>query len=161
MANNTFTDYKGIIISKLIENTNLLKALTINQPDFLNPPLTIDPTDAVYNYIFPYKGQKEIATGEKCILTMQFKGFEPKDETYIEGDIYFYIVCSNTLVRTDYGNRYDYIYEQLKTMFYKSRELGIGRAKLKLVSDLEINENYMGSYCVFHVSDFIKVSSNG
>jgi hypothetical protein len=154
-TNNTFTDYKGIIISKLIENTNLLKALTINQPDFLNHALTIDPTDAVYNYIFPYKGQKDIVTNEKSILTMRFANFKPVGNKYKEGDIYFYIICHNSLVITDYGNRYDYISDTLEKLFNNSRDFGIGKAELKDVSDLDINENYMGSVCVIHISDFV------
>jgi hypothetical protein len=138
----------------MIQDTNLLKALTINQSDFLTPPLTISPSDAIYQYIFPHLVHPDIITEVKSIITMKFTNFKYDGVKFQEGKVYFYTICHESLVRTDYNNRYDYIYEQLNTMFNNNRELGIGKAILSITEDLPINKQYFGNVCCLEISDF-------
>ena len=154
MSGKTFSDYKGIILGKMIENTELLKALTINQSDFITPSLTINPPDAIYNYIFPYSIHPDIITETKSIITMKFTGFSYDGVKYQNGKIYFYTICHQSLIRTDFGNRYDYIYEQLRILFNNNRKLGIGKSIISLTEDLTINKDYLGNVCCLEISDF-------
>ncbi|MFA7204595.1 MAG: hypothetical protein WC188_12910 [Candidatus Caldatribacteriota bacterium] len=154
MSGKTFTDYKDIILMRMIQNTDLLKALTITNEDFLTPPLTITPHTAIYKYIFPYAVHPDIITDTISIITMKFTGFKYDGIKYQSGRVYFYTICHESLIKTDYGNRYDYIYEQLRDMFNENRELGIGKAIISETSDLPINKDYMGNVCTLEISDF-------
>jgi hypothetical protein len=154
LAGKTFTEYKEIILYRLIEDENLLKALTINDEDFINKSLLIDPSDIPYKYIYPYKISSNILDTAKSIITIKFANFESLGVNYKSGRIYFYIICHTSLIRTSYGNRYDYIFERIKAIFNNSREFGIGKTILESVGDLEVNENYYGCVCCFEVTDF-------
>ncbi len=150
-----FTAYKENILFKIIENDNIVQALTNNKPNFLDERIDIDPTSLIYTYIFPYRKSIKTLTEPQSLITMRFANFKPIGNKFRNGDIYFYIISHNSLVATDYGLRYDFIFDNLDKLFTNSRDIGIGKLELYDVSDLDIDENYMGSFCVFHVTDFV------
>lgn len=149
-----FTAYKESILFKIIESDNIVQALTNNKSNFLDERIDIDPTSLIYTYIFPYRKSIKTLTEPQSLITMRFANFKPIGNKFRNGDIYFYIICHNSLVATDYGLRYDFIFDKLDKLFTNSRDIGIGKLELYDVSDLDIDENYMGSVCVFHVTDF-------
>ena len=150
-----FTAYKESILSKIIESDNIVQALANNKPNFLDERIDIDPTSLIYTYIFPYRKSIKTLTEPQSLITMRFANFKPIGNKFRNGDIYFYIICHSSLVATDYGLRYDFIFDNLDKLFTNSRDIGIGKLELYDVSDLDIDENYMGSFCVFHVTDFV------
>ena len=150
-----FTAYKESILFKIIESDNIVQALTNNKPNFLDERIDIDPTSLIYTYIFPYRKSIKTLTEPQSLITMRFANFKPIGNKFRNGDIYFYIICHNSLVATDYGLRYDFIFDKLDKLFTNSRDIGIGKLQLYDVSDLDIDENYMGSVCAFHVTDFV------
>lgn len=85
---------------------------------------------------------------------MRFSGFKFDGVKYQYGKIYFYTICHISLVRTDKGNRYDYIYEQINSMFNHNRDLGIGKAIMSVTEDFPINKDYLGNVCCLDISDF-------
>lgn len=149
-----FTAYKESILFKIIESDNIVQALTNNKSNFLDERIDIDPTSLIYTYIFPYRKSIKTLTEPQSLITMRFANFKPIGNKFRNGDIYFYIICHNSLIATDYGLRYDFIFDKLDKLFTNSRDIGIGKLELYDVSDLDIDENYMGSVCVFHVTDF-------
>lgn len=149
-----FTAYKESILFKIIESDDIVQALANNKPNFLDERIDIDPTSLIYTYIFPYRKSIKTLTEPQSLITMRFANFKPIGNKFRNGDIYFYIICHNSLVATDYGLRYDFIFDKLDKLFTNSRDIGIGKLKLYDVSDLDIDENYMGSVCAFHVTDF-------
>ncbi len=138
----------------MINNTELLKALTINYPNFLDRPLIISPHDVIYDYIFPYKVHPDIITDQKSIITMEFVNFRLVGNTFKSGKVYFYTICHEGLVKTDYGNRYDFIYEQIKTIFDENKNLGIGETRISSTGDLSVSKDYIGNVCVLDITDF-------
>lgn len=150
-----FTAYKESILFKIIESDDIVQSLTNNKPNFLDERIDIDPTSLIYTYIFPYRKSIKTLTEPQSLITMRFANFKPIGNKFRNGDIYFYIICHNSLVATDYGLRYDFIFDKLDKLFTNSRDIGIGKLELYDVSDLDIDENYMGSVCVFHVTDFV------
>jgi hypothetical protein len=154
MSGKTFFDYKEIILTKVIQNENLLKALTINCPNFLDKPLAISPNEAIYQYIYPYAVHPDTLTEEKSIITMRFSDFNYDGVKFKEGRVYFYTICHESIIITEYGNRFDYIYNQLFLTLNDSTDLGVGKAKIINTSDLSINKQYMGNVCCLEISDF-------
>ena len=154
MAGKTFTEYKDIIINGIVSNENLLKALTINDQDFLSKSLTISLKDIPYNYVYPYRTDPLIIVEPKTIITIAFVNFNFDGVKFKEGKIYFYTICHESLIRCDYGNRYDYIYEQLKNIFNNNRTLGIGKAIMSETGDLSVSNTQMGNVCCLKLSDF-------
>lgn len=155
MNGGTFTDYKNIILSKMLQNENLLKALTNNQSDFLVHPLLISPPDIIYNYIYPYRIHPDIITDVKSFITMEFVNFRPTTgNQFKSGKVYFYTICHESLVVTDFGNRYDYIYNELFSIFHENTQLGIGKPIIVDTSDLSVSKDYMGNVCCLEIVDF-------
>lgn len=149
-----FTEYKETIIFKLIENDNIVQALVNNKPNFLEERIDVDPTSLVYSHIFPYRKSVKTFTEPTSLITLRFANFKPIGKKFRNGDIYFYIICHSGLILTDYGLRYDFIFDEIDKVFTNSRDIGIGKLELFDVSDLDVNDDYMGSVCVFHVTDF-------
>ena len=149
-----FTSYKETILYKIIESENIVQALSNNKTNFLDEKIVIDPTSLIYNNIFPYRLSSKTFTEPKSLITMRFANFKPIGNKFRDGNVYFYIICHNSLIRTDYGLRYDFIFKEIDDLFANSRDIGIGKLELFDVSDLDIDENYMGSVCAFHVTDF-------
>ena len=155
MVGETINDYKQKIMMKLIEDEELLKALVNTESDFLANPLPIYPEETVYNYIFPYMNTKDIITETKSFITMEFKDFRSVNGNFFSsGEVVFYIICHANLIRTDYGNRYDYILEKIKNAYHGTKFLGIGKTVVTKWGDLSFKEDYFGCYCTVKVYDF-------
>lgn len=156
MAGQTIIDYKQIIVNRLLEDSELLKALINLDSDFLSRSITLSPEDIIYNFIYPYMDSKNVLSETKTFITMEFKNFHSIDNNnyYNTGEIVFYIICHANLIRTDYGNRYDYIFERIKNIFHKTKLFGIGETFVSSWGDLAIDDDYYGCYCVVSVNDF-------
>lgn len=154
------SSYKNNIMMQLLTNENLMKAITNNQSDFLNYDLPVefqeDITKLLFTQIFPYKQVQSKITDTKSYITMAFVNFRPENNsTQIKnGMIYFYVVVHNSLLRTDEGLRYDYIVSQIDKTINGLRGISIGRVNLSEESDMPIDENYMGSYIAYKITDF-------
>jgi len=152
---NSITDYKNKIIMKIIENTDLLKALVNTDSDFLSVELLISPEEAVYSYVFPYMDSKTILTETQSFITMEFRDFKAsKGNCYKSGQVLFYIICEKSLIKTTQGNRYDYIFERLMEIFDESKDIGIGKMIISKWGDMAFGDNYLGCYCILELTDF-------
>lgn len=153
---NTITDYKNKIITKIIENENLLKALTNTDSDFISQTLSISaPEDVVYSYVFPYMDSKTILTETQSFITMEFRDFKSsKGNYYKSGQVLFYIICEKSLIKTSMGNRYDYIFERLMEIFDESKDIGIGKMIISKWGDMSFGDDYLGCYCILELTDF-------
>jgi hypothetical protein len=158
LAGKTFSEYKKIIMDSIIADLNLVKALTINDENFLEKtiPIAINdlPKEIPYNYVYPYKANPDIIANPKTIILMHFANFKFDGVKLQQGKVYFYTICHESLIRTDVGNRYDFIYEELKTLFNNNEKLGIGKAKIIETNDLPISKSLMGNYCCLEITDF-------
>lgn len=164
MAGKAIKDYKSAISNKLIEDENLLKALVNNSSDFLSVPLPISPEESFYDYIYPYRKVDGILTDTKSYITMDFKGFKPNSANYLySGYVNFYILCHESLVRTDYGQqRYDYIVDRIRNLFDHNKEIvGFGECIVTLIDDITSEDGkYFGSLCQIKINDIKTGLSN-
>ena len=151
------TTYKNNIGIKLIENNNLVKALINNNSDFLNQSLPdgFKPTDLLHNRIYPYVFIPKVETEPKNFITMSFGKYNYVNNVFKSGILSFYIICHFSLLKTDYGVRYDYILSQIDSMFNKESDVGIFNLTIDSGGDLPvINEHYFGSMISYKFYDF-------
>lgn len=150
---------KTVILTKLIEDENIVKCLINNQSDFLTPsiPVDFDVTSLIYSQIYPYRFVPPTQTEAKTFITMAFS-YKPdrnNELLFKNGSIYFYIITHNSLLTTDYGIlRYDYLINQIDEIFNSSRDIGIGKLPFYDMGDITVNENYSGVYLAYRTTEF-------
>jgi hypothetical protein len=154
VAGKTFQEYRDIIINTIMSSENILKAITVNHTDFLDSQLIVPYKNIPYNYIYPYKASCENIDTPKTILTMSFNNFKFDGVKLKSGKIFFYTICHVSLIKTDYGNRYDYIYDCLNTLFNNNPNLGIGKAKMTTADDMTVSDTQLGNMCCLEITDF-------
>lgn len=151
------TSYKNNIAMKILMNDNIIKALSNNNSDFLADPLP-SPEDIFllfYDNIFPYKHVPEINDDVSTFITMEFDRHRYINNSFKSGHVTFYVFTHKSIVRTDYGLRYDYLLNEINNLFNK--ELGVaGVFKLNLIGagDFQANENYYGATVTYEFTDF-------
>lgn len=147
---------KYMILSKLIEDQEIVKCLVNNESNFLDIPLPKDfeETSLIHNSIFPYKFIPTIETVPKTFITMSFN-YRPRGMSYKNGSIYFYVITHNSLIRTDYGTlRYDFLINHIDKLFNSSRDITIGKLEFCEMSDFMVNDNYSGAYIGYKSTEF-------
>jgi len=153
------TEYKNNIGLKLITNENLVKALINTNTDFLNQSLPdgFKPTDLLHNRIYPYIFIPGVESDPKNFITMSFGKYDYVNNVFKSGILSFYIICHFSLLKTDYGLRYDYIFDQIDSMFNKESDVGVFDLTIDSGGDLPIiSDNYFGSKISYKFYDFQK-----
>lgn len=142
----------------IINNQDILKALVVDQENFLESTPTDEQSQLLNNpsllirqQIFPYKKATVKKNKDKVFLTMEFMDFEKRGLHYQNGMITFYVLVPNALEQTDLGSRYDYIIEKLEEIFFEN---GIGKFEFYRSGDITIDEDYIGAYLTFEITDF-------
>jgi len=156
------------IIMKLVTNESLVKCLINSEGNCLDTPIpdNFDLSSLVYDFIYPFKFVPTPDTTAKSFITMQFN-YKPNGITFKNGSIFFYIICHNSLIKTDYGSlRYDMILDyidqsfnseqdlELKDSFISSRDLGIGKLPFYETYEFVVNENYSGVCIAYKTNEF-------
>jgi hypothetical protein len=139
----------------LLDNENIVQAIGNNNKDFIENPISINTLSLMYENLFPYKISPKILTSPKTVITMSFDGFKQNGRKFKVGNIKFYTLCHMSLVRTNSGLRYDVIYEEIQKIIEEQRIIGFGKLTLKDVTDLTINDEYIGNIIICEVNDFI------
>ncbi|WP_027399232.1 hypothetical protein [Anaerovorax odorimutans] len=157
MAGKTITDYKSIITSKLIGDELLLKALINNESDFHVNNINIGPEDTedtLYTYIYPYKIAENFFVETNSVLSIFSNFYSDNSNNFYTGYILFNAICPKDLLKTDYGIRYDFIIDTIKTIFDNKKDMGIGKCVITNINDLDItSSNYYGASCTLKISN--------
>ena len=151
LGTNKFT-----ILMKLIENEELVKCLINNQPNFLDNPFPegFDPSSCIYDSIYPYKYIPTIQTEPKTFITMSFS-YKPDGSKFKNASVRFYIMCHNSLLKTDYGSlRYDMLLNYIDKTFNQFNELQSSKLQFYDMDDFVVNENYSGIYIIYKSTSF-------
>lgn len=159
---------KNEVMMKLLENDNIVKCLINNQSNFLTPsiPIDFDRSTLIFENLYPYRFVPDTQTEAKTLITMKF-GYKPNGKIIKNGSIYFYIICHNSLLRTDYGSlRYDMLLSyiddtfnslqdlSLKDSFASSRDLGFGKLPFYETDEFVVDKNWSGTYIAYKLTDF-------
>jgi hypothetical protein len=141
---------KNIIISKLIENDDIVKAIGNPEKNFLDLPKIENPSSLIYTHIFPYgfalSDLSQINQEQKTFITMMVSNIRLKDRVYKIGDICLYVFCHFLLMQTAYSvNRTDFIINKIDETLNQSKELGIGELQFERLDDMRFSTYHFGS----------------
>lgn len=154
----SLTEIKNQIVTKLTADTDLIRSLIVESEDFLNAPLTPeqtiilnDPDLLIRKQIMLTKNITAKTNRDMPYITSAYVNFKKVSNNYQSGIVYFYIVIPNNLEKTDYGIRYDWIGDELDSIF---SSIGIGKFEFHDRGDMFIDDEYLGHYIAFKILDF-------
>lgn len=146
---------KNTIMSKIINDTEILKALTNPDEDFLNQDLSCDPISVIYKNLFPYRYVPDTTSTSQCYITMSFGRYKKVLNHYRAGYLTFYIFCNKNIVKTSEGwLRYDFIAHKIDELFEGNEELGMGKMQFENMDDLLVNDDYVGLQISYKTMQF-------
>ena len=158
MIGQTFGDMRNKVCLELLQNQDIIKALIVEDEDFLNVTLDneqqkyIDkPSSLMRNYVYPYKKIFDTAMEHKTIISTEFSNFYKQGKNYRNGVVTFYILCPIEIENTAYGVRYDYIGDEIEKVFTKTT---IGEFSFHNRGDIEVGDRYIGHYVALKVTEF-------
>lgn len=158
MIGQTFKEMRNKVCFELLQNENIIKALTIEDKDFLNCALNEEhqkyinkPSLLMRNYVYPYKKIFDTTTEHKTMVSTEFSNFNKQGKNYRNGLVTFYILCPIEIEETAYGIRYDYIGDEIEKVFTKTT---IGEFNFHNRGDIEVGDRYIGHYITFRITEF-------
>lgn len=158
MIGQTFRYMRNKIFTQLLESENIIRALVVEDKNFLNVELNVEqqkymdtPRLLIRNYLYPYKKIFDTAMEKKTIISMEFSNFQKQGQNYRNGLVTFYILTPIELENTDYGIRYDYIGDELETIFNNTT---IGEFHYDTRGDIDVGDRYIGQYVTFRIVEF-------
>jgi hypothetical protein len=154
----SFTELKNILLSTIISNIDILKALVIYSEDFLSKTPSEEeqqkldrPYEIIRKQIFPYKGVSLTTIEQKPYITMNFYNFRKKSNNFISGMIQFFIIIPEQLEPTYEGSRYDFIADKIEEIL---SDTGIGVFEFQGRGDIDIKDGFLGHTVSFEITDF-------
>ncbi|MCM3273903.1 hypothetical protein [Paenibacillus elgii] len=153
---NELSEYKFTIISRLLENEELSKAIYYNDTDFLGKPNVNDPTEKlVYNHIFPYRFIPDVNESKQTFITLSFRKFRLVNNHFKTGLIYVNVFTHRDLFKTDYGcTRIDFLTNKVDELLNQKRGIGIGQLEFVDMDEIVVNDKYQGNYICYKPVDF-------
>ena len=158
MIGQTFKYMRDKVCLEILQNENVVKALTMENQDFLDvipneeqQNYLDNPILLMRNYLYPYKRIFDTATEHKTILCMKFSNFQKYGKNYRNGLVTFYILTPINLEKTMYGIRYDYIGDELEKIF---TDTTIGEFNFDDRGDIDVGDRYIGHYVTFKITEF-------
>ena len=158
MIGQTFRYMRNKIFTELLQNENIIRALVIEDSNFLDASPTSEeqkfidnPLSLVRSYIYPYKHNFDTATEHKTIITTQFSDFNKVGRNYRNGYVTFYVLTPIILENTAYGVRYDYICDEIEEVFSNTT---IGEFNFDSRGDIDVGDRYIGHYITFRITEF-------
>jgi len=146
-------EYKNTILSELVTNKNIVKALGNSESNFLDISPIDNPMSLIWNKIFPYSYVPEAQAEQKSYITVLFHGFRLVNGEFKAGYITFYVFCHHSLMRTSYSSlRTDMIVNYIDEIFNKTTNLGIGKLQFEKMDDIKIDSNHFG--CAVTYKDY-------
>lgn len=157
----SITELQNKVIDKILKNQEIVKALIIDNEDFLNITPTAEqnailekPNVLIRKQIMPYKNITSVTNIDKPYITSAWVNFKRTSNNYKSGRVYFYIIMPNSLEKTAEGIRYLFIADRLDELLSES---GIGRFVFDERGDFPIDKETLGHYIVFNIEDFYGV----
>ena len=158
MTGQTFKYMRNKIFTELIQNENVIKALVVEDSDFLNIELNNEQQSYIDNplllirkYIYPYKNIFDTTVEKKTIISTQLSNFHKQGKNYRNGTLTFYILTPIEFENTAYGVRYDYIGDEIENIFTNTT---IGEFNFDSRGDIDVGDRYIGHYVSFKITEF-------
>jgi hypothetical protein len=158
----SLTELKNKVMNKIISDEQLVKALIINEESFLTITPTSEqqiilqsPETLIRKQIMPYKNVTSFTNKAQPYITSTWVNFKKVSDVYKNGKVYFYIIIPNSLEKTDYGIRCDFIGDRLDEILGNLNN--IGEFVFNDRGDISIDSDNLGHYITFEILDFYGV----
>lgn len=149
------SNYKEQVLTKLVESQGLCKALRYTESNFLDMPDVTNPTELIYNKIYPYRFVPDTSVEVSTFVTISFRKYRPVKASFKSGFIYFNVFAHKNIHRTDYGFlRCDYIISEIDYLFNTQSGFGIGKTEFYDMDELYVNTDYHGMYIAYRLYEF-------
>lgn len=136
------------VIERILQSQGICKALAYDEPNFLDQPDIIDPSDLIMDKIFPFyrvpKSEKDVST----YILLSFRNYRPiRGGKFKSGNINIFAITHKDLVVTDYEFlRYDYIMSEIDKLINNEPGIGIGKLEFHQMDEVTfINSDYIGN----------------
>lgn len=156
---HTITELQNQVFSKIINNSDIVKALIVDNANFINVTPTSQQQELLNNpqllirqQIFPYRKVTLAAENAKSYITSAWIDFKKSGGSLSSGIVYFYIIVPLSLEKTVYGIRYNYIADKLDDMFTEKNN--IGEFEFNSRGDIDVPDGYIGHHISFRIVDF-------
>lgn len=146
---------KTEILTRLISNQDICKAVYYNEEDFLDQPEVDNPHSLIYSNIFPYQVIRDLVDETKTYINLSFNNFQQINNSFKRGFITFSVVTHIDIVRTSYGFlRYDFIANKIDEMMNQERGFGLGRLQFNEFNEFVVKDKFIGLYLRYVPVDF-------
>jgi hypothetical protein len=137
-------EYKDTVISRLLGDMDVCKALKYADTGFLDQPSLSDPTELMYTHLFPHRYIPDSTTSMTTYITVDVGRFGASNYAYKSGLVNISIYTDIGLLRTEYGStRMDYLIYKVDQLFNQQRGIGMGRLEFHEMDEIHINEQYL------------------
>lgn len=149
------TEYKNTVISRLLSDQELCKAIAYTDTDFLEQP-DIEYTDKlVYKNIFPHRFIPETNAEVKTYITVSCTDYRPSGNSFKNGILGIYMFTHRDNFKTDYGyTRMDYVLSKVEELMNSQRGIGLGELSFNSLNEYVVNEKFQGYALTYRPLDF-------
>lgn len=154
----SLTEIQNKLLGSIIGNPDIVKALVINDEDFLNITPTseqqylIDNTsDLIRTRVFPYMKKLTPEIRDRTLIFTKYTNFEKRNSYFKTGEIYVFVLVPVAYEKTTEGIRYNYIIDKIDETF---KSCNIGEFEFKERGDIDVDKEYLGHYIKFNMIDF-------
>jgi hypothetical protein len=156
------TELKNKVLSAIIDDNKLIRALVIDTEDFLYATPTPEqnallqsPELLIRKQIMPFRNVTSVTNKAKPYITSSWTEFKKQGSILVNGKVYFYIIVPNVLEKTDYGSRYDYISDRLEEILTSKNN--IGEFEYYDSGDISVDNDNLGHCLILKIVDFYGV----
>ncbi|WP_168122025.1 hypothetical protein [Paenibacillus sp. HB172176] len=148
-------EYKNLVISKILESSEIVKALYYENTDYLDQNDLEDPSVLIYNNVFPHRFIPDNTTTSNIFLTASYKKITMVNNRYIVGNLVLEVFTTSELLRTDYGmTRIDFIMNKINDLLNSQKGVGIGKLEFIELDELVVNDIYSGASITYRPIQF-------
>ena len=149
------TSMKVEIMSRIVSDQDICKAIRYNHSDFLEQPDITNPYSLIYENVFPYRVIPNLADEAKTYINLSLDKWRYINNSFKTGDIVIYIISHVDIMRTDYGScRVDYLANKIDLMLNQTYGLGIGKLQFDGMGETIVNNNFLGLYLTYRPVEF-------
>lgn len=141
------------VLVALLSSQDLCKLLYYKEKNPLSQPNIDNPSQLIYNNIYPYRYVPEIQVDVDSYITVVFGKFRNVNGYFKAGRITFNILCHHSLERINQGSRIFSIMNEIDKIFNDKDVASMFKLKFKESDELLIKPPFVGYYIEFETYD--------
>ena len=147
-------EYRNKIMITLLENENIVSLMGS----------TLDKAqDALYyKLMFPHEFIPDTEERAERYINFDLQAkIDPRNRTYKDVTIWFFVLCHQDVIKTSRGCWYDRVVCELDNIFGEQNILGVGKTSLVSNVPYRPNNKFIGRLLTFTVKEFTDGLKNG